>query len=44
MSQLTPDQAKFALVMALPALKSEHQTTKRVIGEALPERHSSGCL
>jgi len=35
MSQLTPDQAKFVLAMALPALKSEHQTTKRVI-EAIP--------
>ena len=35
MSQLTPDQAKFVLAMALPTLKSEHQTTKRVI-EAIP--------
>lgn len=33
--QLTPDQAKFALGLALPALKTEHQTTKRVI-EAIP--------
>jgi uncharacterized damage-inducible protein DinB len=35
MSQLTPDQAKFILAMALPTLKSEHHTTKRVI-EAIP--------
>ena len=35
MSQLTPDQAKFVLAMALPTLKSEHDTTKRVI-EAIP--------
>jgi hypothetical protein len=35
MSQLTPDQAKFVLAMALPTLKSEHQTTKRVIA-AIP--------
>ena len=35
MSQLTPDQAKFVLAMALPTLKSEHNTTKRVI-EAIP--------
>jgi uncharacterized damage-inducible protein DinB len=35
MSQLTPDQAKFVLATALPILKSEHQTTKRVI-EAIP--------
>jgi uncharacterized damage-inducible protein DinB len=34
-SQLTPDQAKFILDAALPTLKSEHQTTKRVI-EAIP--------
>ncbi len=33
--QLTPDQAKFILDTALPTLKSEHQTTKRVI-EAIP--------
>jgi uncharacterized damage-inducible protein DinB len=33
--QITPDQAKFAFAMALPTLKSEHQTTKRVI-EAIP--------
>jgi uncharacterized damage-inducible protein DinB len=33
--QLTPDQAKSMLGMALPALKTEHQTTKRVI-EAIP--------
>jgi uncharacterized damage-inducible protein DinB len=35
MSQLTPDQAKFVLAMALPSLKTEHQTTKRVI-ESIP--------
>jgi uncharacterized damage-inducible protein DinB len=35
MSQLTPDQAKFVLAMALPTLKTEHQTTKRVI-ESIP--------
>ena len=33
--QLTPDQAKFVLGMALPTLRNEHQTTKRVI-EAIP--------
>src|SRR5450432_353458 len=33
--QLTPDQAKFALALALPTLKNEHETTKRVI-EAIP--------
>src|SRR6476646_2520342 len=33
--QLTPDQAKFILGLSLPTLKSEHQTTKRVI-EAIP--------
>ena len=33
--QLTPDQAKFILHTALPTLKSEHQTTRRVI-EAIP--------
>jgi uncharacterized damage-inducible protein DinB len=33
--QLTPDQAKFILDLALPTLKTEHQTTKRVI-EAIP--------
>jgi len=35
MSQLTPDQAKFVLAIALPTLKTEHQTTKRVI-ESIP--------
>ncbi len=34
-TQLTPDQAKLILVAALPTLKSEHQTTRRVI-EAIP--------
>jgi uncharacterized damage-inducible protein DinB len=34
-SQITPDQAKFILGLALPTLKTEHQTTKRVI-EAIP--------
>src|SRR6266852_4394696 len=33
--QLTPDQAKFILGLALPTLKTEHQTTKKVI-EAIP--------
>ncbi len=33
--QLTPDQAKLILTLALPTLKSEHLTTKRVI-EAIP--------
>ena len=33
--QLTPDQAKFVFGMAMPTLKNEHQTTKRVI-EAIP--------
>jgi len=32
---LTPDQARFILSLALPTLKTEHQTTKRVI-EAIP--------
>jgi uncharacterized damage-inducible protein DinB len=34
-SQLTPDQAKFALGIALPTLKNEHEITRRVI-EAIP--------
>jgi uncharacterized damage-inducible protein DinB len=33
--QLTPDQAKSILALALPSLKSEHQITKSVI-EAIP--------
>ena len=33
--QLTPDQARFILDTALPTLKSEHETTRRVI-EAIP--------
>jgi uncharacterized damage-inducible protein DinB len=33
--QLTPDQAKFIFDLALPTLKNEHQTTRRVI-EAIP--------
>ena len=33
--QLTPDQAKFVLGLALPMLKKEHETTRRVI-EAIP--------
>jgi uncharacterized damage-inducible protein DinB len=33
--QLMPDQARFILGLALPTLKTEHQTTKRVI-EAIP--------
>src|SRR5260221_13669580 len=39
--QLTPDQAKFILDMALPTLKTEHQTTKRVI-EAIPPDKDKG--
>lgn len=34
-SQLTPDQAKFVLDRAIPTLRTEHETTKRVI-EAIP--------
>jgi uncharacterized damage-inducible protein DinB len=34
-SQITPDQAKFLLAFALPNIKTEHDTTKRVI-EAIP--------
>src|SRR5258705_13191208 len=34
-SQLTPDQAKLIFALALPTLRSEHLTTKRVI-EAIP--------
>jgi uncharacterized damage-inducible protein DinB len=34
-SQLTPDQAKLILTLALPTLRNEHLTTKRVI-EAIP--------
>src|SRR6266852_3774170 len=33
--QITPDQAKFLLGRALPTLKTEHATTKKVI-EAIP--------
>jgi uncharacterized damage-inducible protein DinB len=33
--QLKPDHAEFILSLALPTLKTEHQTTKRVI-EAIP--------
>jgi len=33
--QLTPDQAKFVLDRAIPTLRTEHETTKRVI-EAIP--------
>ena len=33
--QITPDHASFLLSMALPTLKTEHQTTRRVI-EAIP--------
>ena len=33
--QITPDQAKFLLALALPQIKMEHTTTKRVI-EAIP--------
>ena len=34
-SQITPDQARFILDASLPTLKTEHQTTRRVI-EAIP--------
>jgi uncharacterized damage-inducible protein DinB len=34
-SQMTPDQAKFLLAVTLPIIKTEHETTKRVI-EAIP--------
>lgn len=34
-SQITPDQARFLFTVVLPTLKTEHQTTKRVI-EAVP--------
>ncbi len=33
--QMTPEQARFLFTVALPTLKTEHQTTKRVI-EAVP--------
>ncbi len=38
-SPITPDQAKFLFALALPALKTEHATTKRVI-EAIPQDKS----
>ena len=34
-AQMTPDQAKFLLSLTLPIIKTEHETTKRVI-EAIP--------
>ncbi len=34
-SQMTSDQAKFLLALTLPNIKTEHETTKRVI-EAIP--------
>ena len=34
-AQMTPDQAKFLLALTLPTIKTEHETTKRVI-EAIP--------
>jgi uncharacterized damage-inducible protein DinB len=34
-AQMTPDQAKFLFALMLPILKTEHETTKRVI-EAIP--------
>jgi uncharacterized damage-inducible protein DinB len=34
-AQMTPDQAKFLLALTLPIIKTEHETTKRVI-EAIP--------
>jgi len=33
--QISPEQAKFILDRAMPTLKAEHDTTKRVI-EAIP--------
>jgi len=36
---LTADQARFLLTTAIPALKSEHQTSQRVI-EAIPRENS----
>src|ERR1041385_1696922 len=33
--QMTSDQAKFLLALTLPNIKTEHETTKRVI-EAIP--------
>ncbi|MGA2131363.1 MAG: DinB family protein [Bryobacteraceae bacterium] len=39
MQPLQPEQATFLLQMALPALKSEHRTTRKII-EAVPEAHS----
>ena len=34
-AQMTSDQAKFLLALTLPTIKTEHETTKRVI-EAIP--------
>src|SRR5712675_55883 len=34
-AQMTPDQAKFLLALTLPIIRTEHETTKRVI-EAIP--------
>jgi uncharacterized damage-inducible protein DinB len=34
-TQITPEQARFLFYLVLPTLKTEHQTTKRVI-EAIP--------
>src|SRR5438045_8653972 len=47
--QLTPDEAKFIFSLALPTLKTEHQTTKRVIetldkGEYRPDAISNTAL
>jgi uncharacterized damage-inducible protein DinB len=39
MSELTAEQARFLLATAIPVLKSEHQTTKRVI-EAIPTQNN----
>jgi len=37
-SSLTSDQAKFLLALALPNIKTEHATTKRVIESILLDK------
>ena len=39
MSQITNEQARLLLITTIPALKNEHQTTRRVI-EAIPTENS----
>src|SRR5438445_12145254 len=41
-AQMTPDQAKFLLALTLPIIKTEHETTKRVI-EAIPLDKGDYC-